>query len=443
MTRTYTWIILAIIVLLIAGSVTVDIPSGPTILGRDKVQLGLDLQGGTHLVYETDLSKIDEGDKQDAVSSVIEVIRRRIDALGVSEPVIQSTKVSGTDAVIVELPGVSDVEEAKGIVGKTAQLEFYEQTSEQITEEDINTESVLPGFQPTDLNGSHLKKAEVQFSGGAGNQAVSGTPEIGLTFTSEGGDIFREITKRNVGKPVAIILDGKVISAPTVQTVIENGKAVITGEFSIEEAKNLAIQLNAGALPVPISLIEERTVGATLGNESIRKSFVAGIIGIILVILFMIVFYGYMGIIASVALIIYSLITLAIYKLIPITMTMAGIAGFILSIGMAVDANILIFERTREELRRGKDVTAAIKEGFSRAWPSIRDSNVSTIITCIILFWLGTGLVRGFALTLGIGVLISMFSAITVTKNFLDISSMMSWSKKWSRMGIRESKEQP
>jgi preprotein translocase subunit SecD len=440
--RTYTWIILALIIFLIAGSVLTDLPSGPSILGRDKVQLGLDLQGGTHLVYETDLSKIEDADKSDAVSSVIEVIRRRVDALGVSEPVIQSTKISGSDAVIVELPGVSDVEEAKNIVGKTAQLEFYEQSStEGTTEENVNNTNAVPGFQATDLNGSHLKKAEVEFSGGAGNKAVSGSPEISLTFTSEGAKLFGEITKRNVGKPVAIVLDGEVISAPTVQTAIENGKAVITGDFTIEEAKNLAIQLNAGALPVPINLVEERTVGATLGNESIRKSFVAGLVGVALVILFMIIFYGYMGIITSIALIIYSLITLSVYKLIPVTMTMAGIAGFILSVGMAVDANILIFERTREELRRGRDVMAAIKEGFGRAWPSIRDSNVSTMITCLILFWLGTGLVRGFALTLLIGVIVSMFSAITITKNFLDLSSLTSWGRRWARMGIKETKE--
>jgi preprotein translocase subunit SecD len=410
--RTRLWILIGVIILLIAGAAIVDWPSGPSVLGRDKLRLGLDLQGGSHLVYVTDLSKIADKDKANAVSSVIEVIRRRIDALGVTEPVIQQTKIGGQDAVIVELPGVSDIEQAKGLVGKTAQLEFYEQG------EDPN--SAIPGFKPTGLNGSHLTRAEVQF-GGTNSATTSGGPEISLTFTSDGAKLFKDITTRNVGKPVAIVLDGEVISAPTVQSVIEDGKAVITGKFTVQEAKNLAIQLNAGALPVPINLVEERTVGATLGTESIRQSMMAGIIGAILVALFMIVYYRYLGVVASVALIIYSLLALAIFKLVPVTMTLAGVAGFILSIGMAVDANILIFERTKEEERLGKDELTSIEEGFSRAWPSIRDSNFSTLITCIILFYFGTGIVRGFALTLGIGVLVSMFSAITVTRTILEL----------------------
>lgn len=410
--RTRLWILIGVIILLIAGAAIFDWPSGPSVLGRDKLRLGLDLQGGSHLVYVTDLSKIADKDKANAVSSVIEVIRRRIDALGVTEPVIQQTKIGGQDAVIVELPGVSDIEQAKGLVGKTAQLEFYEQG------EDPN--SLIPGFKPTGLNGSHLTRAEVNF-GGTNSTTSSSGPEISLTFTSDGAKLFKDITSRNVGKPVAIVLDQEVISAPTVQSVIEDGKAVITGKFTVQEAKNLAIQLNAGALPVPINLVEERTVGATLGTESIRQSMMAGIIGAILVALFMIVYYRYLGIVASVALIIYSLIALAIFKLVPVTMTLAGVAGFILSIGMAVDANILIFERTKEEERLGKDELTSIEEGFSRAWPSIRDSNFSTLITCIILFYFGTGIVRGFALTLGIGVLVSMFSAITVTKTILEL----------------------
>lgn len=427
--RTKLWILIGLILILTVGAVVVDIPKDFWI--ATKVHLGLDLQGGSHLVYSTDLANIAEEDKNDAVSSVIEVVRRRVDALGVAEPVIQSTKISGTDAVIVELPGISDINRAKEIVGKTAQLQFMEQSDETPDSEKIDiTSSQIPGFKETGLTGAHLKKAEVQFSGGTGQQGMGGSPEIGLSFTSEGADLFKDITSRNVGKPVAIILDGQVISAPTVQTVIENGQAVITGQFTIEEAKDLAIQLNAGALPVPVNLIEERTVGATLGDESIRQSFIAGIIGLILVILFMILYYRHLGILASVALIVYALIVLALFKLIPVTMTLAGVAGFILSLGMAVDANILIFERTKEELREGKDEVAAVSEGFSRAWPSIRDSNVSTIITCIILFWLGTGIVRGFALTLGIGVLVSMFSAITVTKTFLDILLLTRIGKK-------------
>ncbi|MBU2595477.1 protein translocase subunit SecD [Patescibacteria group bacterium] len=422
--RTRLWILIGIIILLVAGAAVVDWPSGPSILGREKLRLGLDLQGGSHLVYTADLSKIEDKDKNQAVSSVIEVIRRRIDALGVSEPIIQQTKISGEDAVIVELPGVTDIEQAKNLVGKTAQLEFYEQAAEG-----EEPSAAASGFKPTGLNGSHLTKAEVQFGGDSSGQ-YGGSPEISLSFTSDGAKLFKEITSRNISKPVAIVLDNEVISAPTVQSVIENGQAVITGKFTIQEAKDLSIQLNAGALPVPINLVEERTVGATLGNESIKRSLMAGLIGAVLVALFMIIYYRYLGLVAAVALLFYSLIALAIFKLVPVTMTLAGVAGFILSIGMAVDANILIFERTKEEEREGKDELNSIKEGFSRAWPSIRDSNVSTIITCIILFWFGTGLVRGFALTLGIGVLISMFSAITVTRTILELLTLTKLGKK-------------
>ncbi|TSC90740.1 MAG: preprotein translocase subunit SecD [Candidatus Berkelbacteria bacterium Licking1014_96] len=432
--RTRLWILIGIIILLVVGAAVVDWPSGPAVLGRDKLRLGLDLQGGSHLVYTADLSKIEDKNKSEAVSSVIEVIRRRIDALGVSEPIIQETKVSGENAVIVELPGVTDIEQAKSLVGKTAQLEFYEQSQEAVETAEPTADSPIPGFKPTGLNGSHLTRAEVNFGGTNNSTTTSGSPEISLNFTSDGAKLFKEITARNVGKPVAIVLDNEVISAPTVQSVIENGQAVITGKFTIEEAKDLSIQLNAGALPVPINLVEERTVGATLGNESIKKSLMAAIIGAVLVALFMIIFYRYLGLVAAIALIFYSLIALAIFKLVPVTMTLAGLAGFILSIGMAVDANILIFERTKEEERAGKDELTSIKEGFSRAWPSIRDSNVSTIITCLILFWFGTGLVRGFALTLGIGVLVSMFSAITVTRTILELLTMTKLGRKMVRI---------
>lgn len=431
--RTRLWILIGLIILLVVGAAIVDWPSGPAVLGRDKLRLGLDLQGGSHLVYTADLSKIEDKSKSEAVSSVIEVIRRRIDALGVSEPIIQETKVSGESAVIVELPGVTDIEQAKSLVGKTAQLEFYEQSGEAAETAEPTADSPIPGFKPTGLNGSHLTRAEVNF-GGTNSATTSGGPEISLNFTSDGAKLFKEITTRNVGKPVAIVLDNEVISAPTVQSVIENGQAVITGKFTIEEAKDLSIQLNAGALPVPINLVEERTVGATLGNESIKKSLMATIIGALLVALFMIIYYRYLGLVAAVALIFYSLIALAIFKLVPVTMTLAGLAGFILSIGMAVDANILIFERTKEEERAGKDELTSIKEGFSRAWPSIRDSNVSTIITCIILGWFGTGLVRGFALTLGIGVLVSMFSAITITRTILELLTMTKFGRKMVRI---------
>src|SRR3989304_6287945 len=243
--RLKLWILIAIIILLVAGAAVVDWPSGPAVLGREKLRLGLDLSGGSHLVYTADLSKIEDKNKNQAISSVIEVIRRRIDALGVSEPIIQETKISGEDAVIVELPGVTDIEQAKNLVGKTAQLEFYEQSAEG-----EETGSAIPGFKPTGLNGSHLTKAEVQFGGSASTKTGSGSPEISLNFTSDGAKLFKEITARNISKPVAIVLDQEVISAPTVQSVIEDGQAVITGKFTIKEAKDLSIQLNAGALPV-------------------------------------------------------------------------------------------------------------------------------------------------------------------------------------------------
>ncbi len=249
----------------------------------------------------------------------------------------------------------------------------------------------------------------------------TGDPQVGIQFNAEGSEVFEDVTVRNLQKPVAIKLDDLIISTPTVQTVIKDGNAVITGEFTIEEAKNLTIQLNAGALPVPIELTEQRTIGPTLGSESVKKSLTAGLIGIFLVACFMIIYYRLPGLLATIALLIYAFIVLALFKLIPITLTLAGIAGFILSIGMAVDANILIFERTKEELFLKKPISNAIDNGFKRAWASIRDSNVSSLITCLILYFGTTGIVRGFAVTLGIGILISMFTAITVSRTFLKL----------------------
>ncbi len=402
--RTKIWIffISIMVVTILAG--LIDWPKGPNLkIGKYfreiKVHQGLDLQGGVHLVYQLDTSKISEADRGQAETSVVDIIRRRVDFLGVAEPVITPSKVGGQDAVIVELPGISDVEYAKNTIGKTAQLTFWEidETGQQ---------------KQTELTGAHLKKAEVTFE-------QSGNPQISLTFDSEGAKLFKDITSRNLQKPVAIELDGEIISAPTVQSVINDGQAVITGKFTIQEAKDLAKLLNAGALPVPVSLVEERNIEATLGTEAVQKSFIAGLIGLLLVIIYMISYYRFQGLLASIALIIYSLVALALFKLIPVTLTLAGIAGFILSIGMAVDANILIFERTIEEKRQRKITSEAIKQGFARAWPSIRDSNFSSLITCAILFWMGSGLVRGFALTLAIGILVSMFTAITVTRNFI------------------------
>ncbi len=419
--RKYFWLLVSSIIVLTVLAGLVDWPKGPNLdlnaiginLKRElKIHRGLDLQGGSQLTYEADFSKIQVSDESEAMDGVVEVIRGRIDAFGVSEPSIQKTKSGGKWRVIVELPGVSDEQEALKLIGKTAQLDFREQ---QVVTKSKSAKTSTSGtiFVSTGLTGKDFKSAKVQFS------QEDNSPEIAIEFTSEGKKKFAEITKRNIQKPLAIYLDNKQISAPTVQQAITDGKAVITGNFTLQSGKELAIQLNAGALPVPISLVEQRKIGATLGDESVEKSLLAGLVGLFLVALFMLLYYRLPGLLAVVALFVYSLVILAIYKLVPVTLTLAGIAGFILSIGMAVDANILIFERMKEEMRGGKSLSSAIEEGFRRAWLSIRDSNVSSLITCVILYWFGTGQVRGFAITLGIGILVSMFSAITVTRTLL------------------------
>jgi len=418
-----TWIIFVFIVIILALSIVIDIPKGPKIFGREiKTHLGLDLQGGTELIYQADLSKSDNKSKD--LTNLMNIFRQRIDRLGVAEPVIQQ---QGSDQVLIQLPGVKDIGQAIATIGQTYELVFMTQATDQTTGAQLSDyydqNYTYPGFwQPTDLTGSDLVKSDVTYENQ--NQGVGQSqPVVTLSFNNTGKEKFAKITKDNLKKQVAIILDNRIVSAPTVQSEITDGKAIITGQKDIKEAKKLADRLNEGMLPIPAKIIGQQNVGATLGSESVKKSLIAGVIGLILVGLFMIIHYRFPGFIAVIALGIYSLITLALFKTIPVTMTLAGIAGFILSIGMAVDANILIFERTREELRSGKDIAAAIEEGFRRAWNSIRDSNFSTIITCIILFYFGTGIIKGFALTLAIGVLVSMFTAITVSRNFLLILS--------------------
>ncbi|MCL5794772.1 MAG: protein translocase subunit SecD [Patescibacteria group bacterium] len=411
------WITFIFIIILTILASLIVWPKGPNLkIGNwtkeIKIHEGLNLQGGTHLVYELDLSKVDNKDKDSAVQSVINVIDRRINALGVSEPVIQSAKVGNQRTVIVELPGISDIDQAINLIGKTAQLSFWEQAGASSSVSENN----LSSWQSTELTGAHLKRADVQF-----DQQTS-DPQVAIQFDSEGAKMFADITKKNLQKPVAIVLDNEMISAPTVQSVIEDGKAVISGKFTVAEARKLAIELNAGALPVPIKIIEQSNVGPTLGQESVKTSLVAGLIGLFLVALFMIILYRFWGFLAVCALIIYTLISVSLFKLIPITLTLAGITGFILSIGMAVDANILIFARMKEEQKNKKPMSAVIEDGFNRAWPSIRDSNVSSLITCVILYFTTAGTVRGFALTLAIGILVSMFTAITVTRTFLRLA---------------------
>lgn len=395
------------------SSPDIDIALGNFVFKKDfSTKYGLDLSGGTHLVLEADMTHIPGSDRDNAFQSARNVVERRINLYGLSEPVIQNSKMSGTYRIIVEIPGVTDIGKAIDLIGRTAQLNFYEEASG--ASRIATPSSILDIWStPTSLSGKNLKKSEVVFD------PKTGKPEVSLEFDSEGAKQFEEITRKNVGKTVAILLDNELLSAPRVNEAIPGGKAVIQGNFTLDEAKRLSISLNAGALPVPLKVIEQRNIGATLGEESIHRSLMAGAIGLFIVAVFMIVNYGLLGIVADVALLVYSLLAFAIFKIIPVTLTLAGIAGFILSIGMAVDANILIFERMREEIRWGKDNLTALKLGFDRAFPSIRDSNISSLITCGILYWFGTGIVRGFAITLAIGILVSLFSAITVTRTFL------------------------
>ncbi len=418
MPRRNFWIgFIAILIVVFAGFY-ISYPKTESFLGHPvALREGLDLQGGVQLKYELDLSKTPDADKVQAIESTRRVIERRVNSTGVAEPVIQPSKVGNTQAVIVELPGLTDVNEAVNLIGKTAQLDFREL--------DPTSTETETKWLPTALTGKQLSKATVDFD------PTTNAPQIKLQFNSDGQKLFGELTSRNVGKPVAIFLDEQILSAPTVQEAITSGEAVINGQFTIVEVRQITNLLNAGALDVPIKLVEQRTVGATLGEESVKKSLVAGVAGLGLVMVFMIINYQLSGLIAVLALFGYTAITFALFKYIPVTLTLAGIAGFILSIGMAVDANILIFERMREELRGGRDLKTALEESFRRAWPSVRDSNVATLITCGILFFNTTGLVRGFALTLAIGVLVSLFSSITTSRALLRLIAGFDWSHKW------------
>ncbi len=515
--------------------------------------LGLDLKGGTHLVYEADTSQVARADRDSAVAGVRDVIERRVNAFGVSEPLVQTNKDQESNyRIIVELAGVRDVNQAIEMIGETPLLEFKEQNPEALEErelteqekqelatynqqagkqaEEINqralagenfdklakefsedpgskdnggslgwarrgdfvvefekaifdelevgeitpkpiktdfgyhiikkmderqfkepksatsSDELLPQegepktevlashilirtkskqdilseenqWKNTELSGEHLNRAVVTYSQNTND------PQVSLEFNDEGAELFEKITARNIGNPVAIFLDGEPISVPNVNEKITGGRAVITGRFNLKEAKDLVQRLNAGALPVPIKLVSQQTVGPTLGARSVDKSLTAGLYGLLAVALFMILFYRLPGVLAVLALSIYTLIVLAIFKILSVTLTLAGIAGFILSIGLAVDANVLIFERLKEELRRGKSFSTAVEIGFKRAWTSIRDSNMSTLITCAILYWFGTSIIRGFAVTLAIGIMISMFSAIVISRSFLRLLS--------------------
>lgn len=381
------------------------------------LKLGLDLAGGSRLVFEADMSKIPSNKKATALEGVKDVIERRVNLFGVSEPVVQTSNFEGRDRIIVELPGVNDTQTAISLIGQTAQLQFAE--VEEVPE--TPTSSASANLIPTELTGADLESANVVFD----NQ--TGKPVISLQFSSEGGAKFAEITARNIGKALPIILDNQIVSAPTVQQKITGGQAQISGSFTLDEAKQLAVQLNAGALPVPVSLVQETTIGATLGASSISQSILAGAVGISMVVVFMILAYGWLGVIADVGLIIFGVITLALYKLIPVTLTLPGIAGFMLSIGMAVDSNILIFERFKEEKVK-HNISDALEISFGRAWDSIRDANIATLVTSFVLAnpldWSilpSSGPVRGFAITLALGIFISLFTGIVVSRNLLRI----------------------
>jgi len=555
-----------------------------------KINLGLDLQGGVHMEFEADISEVEEDQVEDAVKAAQAVIERRVNAYGVSEPLVQTAQSGGSYRIIVELPGVKDVEEAKGIIKDVPFLQFKEEVgddidpetqklidtineqlkgqadealkrvlegenfeelakelsqdpgsaenggdldfakrgtfveefdavifdggladgeiypnlvetqfgwhviqkveermvevnnnneevnnSEQESQEENQTENIeetkehsteekevrarhiliakrsiadFPDlqFKETELTGAHLKSAYVNFSG---HQGGLSEPQVVMQFDSEGKDLFAEITKRNVGKRLAIYIDGEMVTAPVVQVEITGGEAVITGSYTTEEANDLKKRLDEGALPVPLELVSQQSVDASLGQEDLEKSLKAGIVGLVAVMLYMIIYYRTFGLVAAFALTLYALVLIALFKLTsiggwpwPITLTLSGIAGFILSIGMAVDANILIYERVREELRTGKSLTRSVREGFRRAWTSIRDGNTSTILTAFILIWFGTGFVKGFALILVLGVLVSLFTAVVIVRNILQALPMNKMEKRlWLILQVKKEKD--
>jgi len=407
-------IVPAIGVILVAGLLSWFIISTEGADSKYPVKLGLDLAGGTSLVYKADTSDI-LTDKQGALNSLRDVIDKRVNLFGVAEPLVQlerSSAVAGTpeDRLIIELPGITDVKAAVDAIGSTPVLEFKL----------VGEVSALgePTFVATELTGRYVKNAELQFGSGTGGTATN-EPIVVLHFNDEGSALFASITSENVGKQLAIFLDGVPISTPVIREAITGGTATISGQFNPEEARDLVRNLNFGALPVPISLVSSDTVGSTLGEGAYQAGLSAALVGFALVALFMIIWYRLPGAIAALALVIYVLINIALIKFIPITLTASGIAAFILSIGLAVDANVLIFERTKEELRNGKGGREAVRIGFNRAWPAIRDGHLTMIISAVILFWLGTSIVQGFALVFGLGIIASLLSAVAISRVLL------------------------
>ncbi len=400
-------------------------------------KLGLDLAGGSHLVYEADISKIDPVEVPELMSVLRDVVERRINIFGVSEPVVyvESSSIVAEERherLVIELPGVTDVSEAVAEIGRTPLLEFKLVDVKKMQEQEVllsatNTDpdtlaasiaAIGNPYIDTGLTGRYLESAQLEFAGGQSG-GLANEPVVSIRFNPEGGELFANITRDNVGEQLAIFLDGEVLSAPRINEAIIGGTAIISGGFNPEEARALAQNLSFGALPLPISLVSTQTIDATLGAGVISESLKAGIIGFTIITLFMVGWYRAAGFVASIALIAYTVMTMSIFMLIPVTLTAAGLAGFILSLGMAVDANVLVFERMKEEFRAGKTSREAAREGFMRAWSAIRDSNVTGLLSAIVLFWFGTSLIKGFAMVLGIGVLISVISAISLTRTLL------------------------
>jgi preprotein translocase subunit SecD len=367
-------------------------------------------------VYQADVSSVATDQIDEALAGVRDVIERRVNSFGVSEPVVQTNRVGDNYRVIVELAGVHDPGEAIRLIGETPQLDFRTEVAlgPELPPGQLKQEDFLNlAFARTQLTGKHLKRATVAFD------PVTGAPQVDLEFDSEGATLFAELTRNNLNKRIAIFLDGVPISIPVVQTEITTGQAVISGGFKLDEAKALAERLTAGALPIPVTLVSQQTVGPSLGQREIQKSMVAGGIGIVILFVWIITFYRVPGLVAAAALSLYTVYLLALIKLIPITLTLAGIAGLVMSIGMAVDANVLIFERFRENMRSGKNVRYSLEDGFKGAWSSIRDSNVSSLLIAAILYVFGTSIIRGFALTLALGIMLSMFTAIVFTRTLM------------------------
>ena len=388
---------------------------------------GLDVSGGTLLLYEANLDNIESSDYASAMDGLRDIIERRINYSGIREPRVQINKSGEKWRLIVELAGIKDIREAIKMIGETPYLEFKEIRAEdeaksilalqveeaQKEKPDENVLQIDPYFKQTSLTGKYLERAELGF-----DQTTS-LPIINIQFNDEGTKIFAVLTKKNIGQPLAIYLDDYPISIPVVREEIPSGKAQISGKFTLSEAKELVTRLNQGALPVPINLISQQSVGAVLGEESIQKIAKAALWGFILVLIFMIAIYRVPGFLASISLIIYVILVLGIFKALPVTLTLAGITGFILSIGMAVDANILIFEHAKEEIKKNKPVRISMEDGFQRSWPAIRDSNIATIISAVILYYFTSSMIRGFSVTLAIGVGVSLITALYITRIFL------------------------